>query len=444
VADICEPRVPLDVTAAGKAVRFRCSDTLPCGNRSNHSVRGQRAAGAARATKRYLLRLAASLSVVAAIVTLLTMPVSAQRTGDGENDAADEIRNHERLLADAMHARDRRQLEQLLAPDYVLRGSPDISRTEWLQTAVTLCWGNRSAIDAFHAREYGDVVVASLELTFYTDPTSCRPALMRSLITDVWVRRSEGWQLQVRSAAPPPVPGAGVLPQYGIIPAPQPLWEVSSELSLVATAGNTETQTLGVGSTAIHRADGANSRIAMAFVTSEAQGVTNARSLNLQARHGVRQTTSRRELFAEGTFTRDRFSGIESRATLSGGIGYTARLARPHTLSAEASVGFTTEHRLEAIDLNFATATGAVHYTWRLRPGTTLTQDTALSADLTAADNWRSTSATVVSVAMTRLLSLKASHTIEYRNTPVPGFRRTDMQTAAAIVLAFRRTPPVR
>ena len=81
-------------------------------------------------------------------------------------------------LADGLHARDRVQLESLLAEDYVLRGSPDIDRETWLQNAVKLCWGDRSSLNQFRARHQDDVVIASFEFTFYVNPpraaqTSC-------------------------------------------------------------------------------------------------------------------------------------------------------------------------------------------------------------------------------------------------------------------------------
>lgn len=372
-------------------------------------------------------------------ITIAIVVALVPRLADGQTPPPDptvEIGAHERALADAMHARDRGRLDALLAPDYALRAAPDIDRATWMQNALTLCWGERSDIDAFEARHHDQVVVASFELTFYVDPGTCRPAVLRSLITDIWTRHADGWRLQIRHAGPPP--DAGIAAQYGAVPEPPPAWEIGGDLSLIATGGNTSTRTIGVGSTVLHRADAASTRASFAFLNSEADTVTRARSLTVQARHGFR-VAERVELFGDASYARDRFAGIDDRLAVAGGAAYTATLSRQHVLKSEGSLGFTAEERLDATRLRFATATGALNYRWTLSPGTTFTQDVGITADLGTPENWRGTSGTAVSVTLTRLLSLKASHTIEYRNRPVTGFKRTDMRTAAALVVSLQR-----
>jgi putative salt-induced outer membrane protein YdiY len=362
-------------------------------------------------------------------------PPSAAAPLDGS-----EVRRLEETLAAALHARDRARLEALLADDYVLRAAPDIDRATWLRNAVTLCWGERSDIDRFETRRVGDAIVATFELTFYVSPYDCRPAVLRSLITDVWARAPQGWRLQVRHAGAPPPPGAGVAAQFGAVPLPPPIWEASSELSLVATGGNTSTRTVGAGGELVHRRAAATTRASAAFLTSEAGAVTRARSLTMKARYGVK-AADRVELFGDGAYARDRFAGIDHRAAFTGGVSYAAPLAAPHALTADGGLGVTVERRLDGARLRFATATGALHYAWAVAPGTELTQELTLDADLQTRRNWRGASATAVSVTLTRLLSLKASHAVEYRHAPVAGFGRTDMRTAAALVLSLQRRP---
>jgi putative salt-induced outer membrane protein YdiY len=358
------------------------------------------------------------------------------------SDEAD-IRAKERALADAMHHRNRPQLELLLAPDYVLRAAPDIDRETWIRNAITLCWGDRSEIDGFQLRQHGDVVVASFELTFYVDPGTCRPAVLRSLITDVWTRHPDGWRLQIRHSGPPPSAPAGVASQYGTVPLPPPAWDVSGELSLVATGGNTSTRTMGLGGSMIHRTEATNTRASITFLTSEVESVTRARSLAMQLRQGVR-VSARTELFGRGLYARDRFAGISDRTTGEGGLAYTARLPRRQLLTAEGSIGLTVEQRLDATRLRFANGTGTVKYVWTVLPGTELTEDIGMITNLEEARDWRGTSRTALSVTLTRLLSVKASHAIEHRNLPVAGFGPTDMRTAAALVLSWQGRPSPR
>jgi putative salt-induced outer membrane protein YdiY len=109
-----------------------------------------------------------------------------------------------------------------------------------------------------------------------------------------------------------------------------------------------------------------------------------------------------------------------------------------HQLTFEGGVGFTAEERVAADTLRFATGTGTARYVWQVATGSEFREEVGLIADLGEGRNWRAANAAALSVALTRLLSLKISNDIEYRNLPVFGFRRTDMRTAAAIVLTLR------
>lgn len=390
---------------------------------------------AARAVRRLVLALlGVALAAVPAAAAAPPQPDPA--------DSSAEILALERALADALHARDRDRLEALLAPGYVLRGAPDIARAQWIDNAVTLCWGDRSDIDAFAASRHDQMVVAAFTLTFYVDPGSCQPALLRSLITDVWIRDGDQWRLLVRHAAPPST-ATGVAAQYGAVPLAPATWEASGELSLVATGGNTDTRTLGLGGEVTHRAGRSESRGAVAFLTSEADEITRARSLHVEARHGYR-VRERLELFGRGAYARDRFAGIDGRAAVAGGAAYTAGLPPKQVLTAEGSLGFVLERRRDATRLEFASATGALRYAWTIVPGTELAEEASVLADLESAGNWRGASTTALTVVLSRVLSLKVSHALEYRHRPVAGFGRTDMRTAAALVfsVAHRPAPP--
>ena len=376
-------------------------------------------------------RLALPLYCLASL--FIAAPAQAQEAPSGP---AAELGALERALADAMHAKDEGRLDRLLAPDYVLRGSPDIDRTTWLRNALALCWGDRSEIDNLQTQQHAGVAVTSFELTFHVDPDTCRPAELRSLITDVWVRDSTGWRLQVRHAGPPP--RGGIAAQYGAVPEVPPVWDARGELSLVATGGTTSVRTLGLGSTVVHRGSATTTLGSIAFLTSEVEAVTNARSLTTLGRHG-RRVGARVELFGEASYGRDRFAGIDNRIRAAAGAAYSASLRRRQTLTAEGTVGYTAENRLDSMDRRFPTATGTLRYRWSGLRGTELTEDAGVIADLGTARNWRGTSATAFVVTLTRLVSFKVAHALEYRNDPVRGFGRTDLETTAALVVSLQR-----
>lgn len=375
----------------------------------------------------------------AALLVCLLGPAAAAAQPASSSTAA-EIRAAEDALRAAMHARDADVIDRLLAPGYALRGAPDVDRSTWIRNAVTLCWGDRSDIAEFDATVTGDTAVAAFQLTFHVDPATCTPALLRSLITDVWTRTPAGWQLLVRHSGP--VPSGGLAAQYGAVPLPPPRWAATAELSAVATGGNASTRTLGVAGDVTHRRARHLSRASARFLTTAVEEVTQARALTAQARHGF-AVRERLELFGRVEYARDRFAGIANRGAAELGAAYRPDLRRRHVVVASAAAGFTAENRIGADDLRFATANGSAGYIWTPRPGTELREELAVVADLETARNWRATNALSLVVTLTRLLSLKASHGLEYRNLPVPGFRRTDTRSSAALVLTFERRPAV-
>jgi putative salt-induced outer membrane protein len=370
------------------------------------------------------------------LASLLTAAVSTPAAAQ----TSDEILALEHTLTRAMHARDREALESLLADDYVLRSVPDIVRETWIDNAVTLCWGDRSEIADPDVRVMNGTAVATFVLTFYVDPTTCRPALLRSLITDVWRMRDGGWQLAVRHSAPAPAAGAGIAAQSGFVPELPPVWDVKGELSYLATSGNASTRTIGLSTDVSHQAGRWRTRGRAAVLTSEADDVTRARTIVASARQSAR-ISARAEAFGRIEYARDRFAGIEHRSTIEVGGAFPIHMPPRHQLTADVGLGFTAEQRLDADDLRFAVASGSLAYVWQIAPGTELRDDLAVSADLESARNWRATNGLALTVVLNRLLSIKASQAVDYRHFPVPGFRRADIRSAISLVVNVQRRP---
>jgi putative salt-induced outer membrane protein YdiY len=350
----------------------------------------------------------------------------------------------EHALAATLQTRDRAAMEQLLDDAFVLRSEPDVGRVTWIENAVTHCWGDRFEITQFKADAHDDVGVsvgvATFELTLHVNPVNCQPATVRSLITDVWINRDGAWRLRVRHSGPVPA-AANIASQYGLVPQLPPAWKVDGELSFVGTGGNASTQTLGLSSALVHQANGATSRVAMSFVTTDADHVTRARAIDAQARHGV-NVSNGLDVFGRLAFARDRFAGIAGRGVIESGLSYTASDTPEQTLTLEGSAGFTAENRLASQNLRFAVATGTLGYERKLTPGTDVQNTLSMSADVMSAHDWRMSNALTFQATLNRLLSIKLSQYVEYRNFPVPGFGRVDTKTSAALVFSFRSLPP--
>jgi putative salt-induced outer membrane protein YdiY len=347
----------------------------------------------------------------------------------------------EHALAATLHTRDDAAMEALLDDEFVLRSEPDVGRRTWIENALTRCWGDRFAISGFKADDHGDVRIATFGLTMYVNPMTCQAATIRSVITDVWIARGGAWRLRVRHSGPP-IASSGVVGQYGVTPQPAPTWKLDSELSFVSSAGNTSTQTLGLASDLVHQGDGSTTRAQASFVSTTADGVARARSVDLQGRHGV-DLREGLAVFGRFAYARDRFAGIDGRVTLESGVAYTALDSPAQTLTLETGLGITSESLTDAADRRFAVATGALAYSRTIRPGIEVRDELGLNADLVSGRNWRMRNALAFQAAINRLLSIKLSQVIDYRHDPAPGFGRMDRKTSAALVFSFKKIRPL-
>ncbi len=356
-------------------------------------------------------------------------------------DRTVELIAREQALAATLQSRDREAMEQLLDDQFVLRSNPDVTRSTWIENAITHCWGDRYEMTGTKTDVQDDVAIVTFELTLHVNPVNCQPATIRSLITDVWVYVDGAWRLRVRHSGPMPAASSGIASQYGLLPQLPPTWIAASELSFVGTGGNASTQTLGLNGSVIHQVPGASTRAQVSFLTSEADNVTRARSIDMQARHGV-DVREGLGVFGRVAYTRDRFAGISNRASLDSGLSYTAVDTPLQTLTLEGTGGFTAENHIGAPNLRYALASGSLGYWRKITPLTDVRDDISFTADLMSGSNWRTTNALTFQATLTHLLSLKLAHSFEYRNVPVPGFKRLDTRTSASLVFSFKKIPP--
>ena len=374
------------------------------------------------------------------LLTVLSFVSVAPHTWAQPATVSPQLREREQALATALQANDRAGLEAILDADYVLRGAPDVSREEWLTRALGYCWGQTFSLDEFAAREESGTSIASFVMTFDQDPITCEPATRRSLITDVWIRRGPEWKLLVRhsSGVAEGSDAASLQQQFAVVPAPDPVWRLESELSFVATSGNTDTQTVGTTSDLRHRTDTWQTTARAAFLRSTADGIESARSLTFEVRPG-RKITPRLTLFARGGFRQDRFSGIDSRISLGSGLAYSLVDTPNRAIQFEGGMGFDRERRINSPQLRFATAQTRARFRWRLTPSVLLADEPAASTDVENPGNSRATNAASLTVALNRTLALKLSHTLEYLNEPVPGFGKLDTITSVGLVVNVER-----
>ena len=213
-------------------------------------------------------------------------------------------------------------------------------------------------------------------------------------------------------------------------------WSGSAEVSLVATSGNSDTRTAGLGGEISYDPGTWTWLGRMAYVESQADDELRARSQSALVEVS-RPLSERLELYARAGYVRDRFAGIERRLTTDGGLAYKAIATEPQSLQLLAGVGFTGERRAVGDDLSLGTANMTGRYEWALSETSALTDEAAFTADLNDGDDWRFTNEIAATAALSTRLSLKVSHKLSYLAKPVPGFRKTDTILSAALVANF-------
>jgi putative salt-induced outer membrane protein len=216
-------------------------------------------------------------------------------------------------------------------------------------------------------------------------------------------------------------------------PPPPPRFEGSAELSLVSAAGNSDTQSFGLGSTITWRPDPWTTNARVSFIRSETDDIETARALIAWLRQG-RTLTPRLDVFGRVEYLADEFAGIDNRFTVDGGLGYKIVETAQHLLRADAGLGYAHESRLVGEDLSTALMNLASLYRWKFGESATVENGSLYSLSFDDADDWRFRNAFAVTAAMTRLLSLKLSHEVKYVNAPVEGFEKTDRLLSAAVV----------
>jgi putative salt-induced outer membrane protein len=219
-------------------------------------------------------------------------------------------------------------------------------------------------------------------------------------------------------------------------PTPPPLWSGKGELSYVATSGNTDTQTLGAGAELEYRPSPWAVQFKAAFVRSEADDVENARALTASLR-GSRTLTPRLEVFARGDYLKNRFAGIEDRYSGEGGAAYAIFPDPPHELKVEGGLGYTRELRTAGEDLAFPTARVGFLYEWQISRTATYAEEFSFVSNLEEGSDWRVVNTGSLTAEIVRAIAVKLSFAILYSNEPVPGFRKRDTLTSAAIVAKF-------
>jgi putative salt-induced outer membrane protein len=139
-------------------------------------------------------------------------------------------------------------------------------------------------------------------------------------------------------------------------------------------------------------------------------------------------------LFEKAKWEKDRFAGIRSRYTGSGGAGRQLMDSPRNLLAIELGAGYVLEDREADTRNDFASGVAVIDYVRVLTDTARVTQKASLTANLESTRDHRIDSETALIATISSRFSIKTSFTLKRANLPPLGYRRNDTVTAAAII----------
>lgn len=222
---------------------------------------------------------------------------------------------------------------------------------------------------------------------------------------------------------------------------PPPLWDIQIGASFVGTGGNSDTASTGADFAA-HR------RGRVWLIDSTATAVrTSANDVKTAERYlgmlrGQRKLTPIIGLSAGEKLERDRFSGINFRSILDGGLSWALVRQPVWTLDGVTAIAWRHESPIIGPDLDHPV--GVLQLLSRIPFGGAgdFTQRFTHYPDFKISSDYRSEFELAAQAAMAARLALKIGYLLRYANTPVPGFKKTDNTTTASVVLRWKASTP--
>lgn len=217
---------------------------------------------------------------------------------------------------------------------------------------------------------------------------------------------------------------------------PPPTHEQTFEAAYVGVTGNASSNTFGLGADLVSRPDSWLVRNKVSFVRNESNDVLVANALDFTSR-AQHTLTPRVSAFGEYGFFRDRFAGVGSRHSATGGVVVKVVDSARQVLNLDAGIGYVNESRLTGEDISSASYLAGTGYKLAITETAELVDDLRLSGIFAESGNWRLDHTIALTTRIAAGLSLKVSHAVRYANSPPPGFRKTDAIMSVALVARF-------
>lgn len=220
----------------------------------------------------------------------------------------------------------------------------------------------------------------------------------------------------------------------------QAVWGGSADAGLSAARGNTEALVISFGSQAARttQSDKLSMYAALLFARDGTSGVsvTTAEAIRGGARYD-RNISDGLFGFALADLERDRFQQLDLRLVLGGGLGYHAQRTETTRLDLFAGGSYNREKFTTGLMRNSAEALVGEELSYRLSDNASLAQRGVIYPNLSEFGEYRFAFDVTGVARLTERLGLQMTVSDRYQSNPLPGIKKNDLLLTAGINMTF-------
>lgn len=212
------------------------------------------------------------------------------------------------------------------------------------------------------------------------------------------------------------------------------LWKSQAELGLVVTSGNTETSTINAKVDATHEEDQWRHNLHAEALNTTNNEITSAEKYLATGQSDYKYNDTD-YVFGIVSYEKDRFSGFEYQASLTGGYGRRILNETNMTLDIEVGPGIRFfKDEITMLSEDDPLLRLAAKYSWAVSANATFAED--LSSEI-GSDLAVTKSVTSLQVNINSTLALKISFTAKNTSDVPVGSKKSDTETAVTLVYSF-------
>jgi len=224
-------------------------------------------------------------------------------------------------------------------------------------------------------------------------------------------------------------------------------WTVAANASLALAKGNSDTETLGVGVTAVRatRTDKTSLYFNTLYGRDNKASLTTANTTGggLRYDHNV---SPKLFAFGSGDFLNNGLQNLDFRSTLSGGFGWHALKGKTQTLDLMGGVAWTHENysavtatETPATTNSFAALNLGEQYTWKLNASTALTEQANFFPDMSNLGQIEFNVNSSFSTKIAKMFNWVTTFSDNYTSFPPAGTLNNDLVLTTGLGITLNR-----